>query len=219
MARTRYIKHTFFTNEELAEVDPLGRILFAGLWCHADREGRLENRPKKLKVLILPYDECSIPDLLAQLEKRTFIKCYSTDGSEYIQITNFTKHQTPHIKEQASTILPPDGAEPTKPLHVEQEANTKTKKKAELKERAREIIKFLNEQGGRDFDYTNDTTIEPVVGRLSEGATDAQCRQIIVRAARKWKGDPKMGDYIRPATLFGKKNFWQKYRGELVKSP
>ena len=45
MARTRSIKPGFFTNDLLGEIHPLGRILFAGLWCQADRLGIVEYRP------------------------------------------------------------------------------------------------------------------------------------------------------------------------------
>jgi hypothetical protein len=48
MARSRNIKPGFFTNDELAECHPLGRLLFAGLWTIADKRG-LDDRPKKLK--------------------------------------------------------------------------------------------------------------------------------------------------------------------------
>jgi hypothetical protein len=55
VARSRNIKPGFFLNDELAECEPLARILFAGLWCIADREGRLEDRPKRIKAEVLPY--------------------------------------------------------------------------------------------------------------------------------------------------------------------
>ena len=50
MARARNIKPGFFLNEELGVLPPLVRILFAGLWCIADRDGRLEDRPKRIKM-------------------------------------------------------------------------------------------------------------------------------------------------------------------------
>lgn len=110
MARTRNLKPSFFTNETLAEVNPLGRLLFQGLWCHADREGRLEDRPRRLKAEILPYDECDMEALLSDLTVRGFILRYGgTDGKRYIQVLAFSKHQQPHVKEAASTIPPPDG--------------------------------------------------------------------------------------------------------------
>ena len=37
--RARNLKPGFFKNETLAEIEPLGRLLFQGLWCMADREG------------------------------------------------------------------------------------------------------------------------------------------------------------------------------------
>lgn len=108
MARSRNLKPGFFTNDLLAEIAPLGRLLFQGLWCHSDREGRLIDRPKKLKAEILPYDECDVNSLLNDLEKHGFIIRYVIDSIAYIQVVNFVKHQNPHIKEQASEIPAPD---------------------------------------------------------------------------------------------------------------
>lgn len=108
MARSRNIKPSFFTNETLAEVSAIGRLLFAGLWTVADREGRLEDRPRKLKVELLPYDECDIESLLNSLQKLGFIQRYQVSDKQYIQVLNFTKHQNPHMKEAASTIPAPD---------------------------------------------------------------------------------------------------------------
>jgi len=69
MARARNIKPGFFMDDVLAEIEPLGRILFAGLWCIADREGRLEDRPKRIKAEVLPYDECDMDNLLEHSEE------------------------------------------------------------------------------------------------------------------------------------------------------
>ena len=41
MARARILKPGFFANELLADINPYGRLLFAGLWTLADREGTL----------------------------------------------------------------------------------------------------------------------------------------------------------------------------------
>lgn len=108
MSRARNIKPGFFKNDRLAECDPLARILFAGLWCEADREGRLEDRPKRLKAEYLCYDNCDVDILLAQLYERGFIVRYGAGECKYIQIVAFKKHQNPHVKEGASTIPAPD---------------------------------------------------------------------------------------------------------------
>lgn len=104
MARARNIKPGFLKNEELCEIDPLGRLLFAGLWMLADREGRLEDRPKRIKADCLPYDSCDIDELLWQLHERNFIIRYKVGESRFIQIPKFSDHQHPHANEIVSKI-------------------------------------------------------------------------------------------------------------------
>lgn len=106
MARSRNIKPGFFMNDELGRMSPMARLLFAGLWCVADREGRLLDRPMRIKAEVLPYDDVDINSLLNDLQEAEFIIRYSVDGSNYIQIINFSKHQNPHKNEAESTIPP-----------------------------------------------------------------------------------------------------------------
>jgi len=105
--RARNIKPGFFSNDLLPECEPLARLLFIGLWCMADKAGRLEDRPKKIKIDVLPCDDCDIESMLRQLEKHRFIVRYSVGDARYIQVVNFEKHQNPHCKEKASTIPAP----------------------------------------------------------------------------------------------------------------
>ena len=115
MARARNIKPGFFLNDELGELDPLARLLFAGLWCVADKEGRLEDRPKRIKIETLPYDDCDIDKLLDDLAESGFIVRYEVDETRYIQVENFRKHQNPHPKEAASVLpAPPENREEIK---------------------------------------------------------------------------------------------------------
>lgn len=106
MARSRNIKPGFFTNDCLAECEPLARLLFAGLWTIADRAGRLEDRPRRIKAEVLPYDECDIEDLLGQLVEHGFIDRYVVehDNMPVIQIVTFELHQNPHVNEPMSKI-------------------------------------------------------------------------------------------------------------------
>lgn len=110
MARTRSIKPGFFDNEILGDIEPLTRLLFIGLWCIADREGRLEDRPRRIKKEILGYDDVDadeVDKMLQKLHDAGFIIRYTIEGKEYIEVINFTKHQNPHIREKASEIPPP----------------------------------------------------------------------------------------------------------------
>lgn len=113
MARIRYIKPAFFTDEEIGDLKPIERLAYAGLWCYADRSGRLEDRPRSLKVKILPYDNVDFDEILNVLTAKPFIIRYSANGSNYIQIVHFLKHQKPHNTEQQSVIPPPKDVETT----------------------------------------------------------------------------------------------------------
>lgn len=108
MARARNIKPGFFENVELAELPIHARLLFIGLWTLADREGRLEDRPKQIRFKLMPYDEFDPEQSLQQLHNSGFILRYQADGNSFIQVRNFLKHQTPHCKEKESTIPAPD---------------------------------------------------------------------------------------------------------------
>lgn len=108
MARARNIKPGFFKNEVLAELHPLARILFIGLWTLADREGRLEDRPKRIKAECLPYDDCDVDAFLWDLHRAGFILRYEVSGGRYIQILKFKEHQSPHFKEPPSVIPAPE---------------------------------------------------------------------------------------------------------------
>lgn len=106
MARSRNIKPGFFKNEQLAELAFEDRILFQGLWCEADREGRLEDRPRRIKAEVFPYDPVDVDAALSRLEKAGFVIRYVADGRKCIEVVNFGKHQNPHKKEAASALPP-----------------------------------------------------------------------------------------------------------------
>jgi len=105
MARARSIKPSLMANEELAALDPLTRLLFPYLWMLADREGRLEDRPRRIGAVALPYDQCAdVHQMLEDLQLAGFIHRYVVQDIGIIQIINFAKHQTPHSKEVKSTL-------------------------------------------------------------------------------------------------------------------
>lgn len=100
MARSRNIKPGFFKNDVLAEIDPLGRILFAGLWTLADFKGELEWRHKKIKAELLPYDDCDVIKLAINLDKSGFIRFYSDGEKIFLKVVAFEEHQNPHKNER-----------------------------------------------------------------------------------------------------------------------
>jgi hypothetical protein len=116
MPRTRSLKQDFFKDEDLCSLPMECRLFFAGMWCQADREGRLEYRPKRLKVEIMPFDDVDVSAICQKLQnpgidhrpEKKFIIIYEVDGQKYIQLLNFKKHQRPHHLEKPSSIPPAD---------------------------------------------------------------------------------------------------------------
>lgn len=107
MARARNIKPSFFTNELLGTLDPIIGMTFIGMWCLADRDGRLEDRPLRIKAELFPYRESlDVNGYLTELERNGFIERYVVDGVGYIQIVNFAKHQSPHSTEKGKGYPP-----------------------------------------------------------------------------------------------------------------
>lgn len=109
MARARNIKPSFFMNEDLAELDFGVRLLFVGLWTLADREGRLEDRPKRIKRELFPSDNLDIDSALNRLEEFDFIKRYKFEEFSVIAIKKFSEHQSPHGTEKDSQLPDENG--------------------------------------------------------------------------------------------------------------
>jgi hypothetical protein len=113
VARIRQIKPGFFLDDELASCCRDTRLLFIGLWVIADREGRLQDRPARIKVQVFPYDPditlTEIEHFLEELSDGGFISRYTTDqGKRLIEIRNFSRHQHFHAKEPTSELPSPE---------------------------------------------------------------------------------------------------------------
>lgn len=111
MARIRNIKPEFFTNADLAERErasglPL-RVAYAGLWCQADREGRLRWDPTRLKLAILPHDQVDFGAVLEALAEGGYLQRYVVEGRTYATIPTFREHQQVHPREAASKLPAP----------------------------------------------------------------------------------------------------------------
>lgn len=108
--RARNIKPGFFKNEDLAELEPIDRLFFIGMWCAADREGRIIDRPKRIKMDVLPCDNYDAEEGIAKLASLGLVERYEADGKRVIQIVNFLKHQSPHGMEGDSQLPAKDGS-------------------------------------------------------------------------------------------------------------
>src|SRR5690606_392135 len=106
MARSRLIKPGFFKNEYLVALPMATRLLFAGLWTLADKEGRLEDRPLRIKMEIFPADDIDVDAALNELASapEPFIIRYESQGVRIIEVVNWHQHQKPHHQEKDSVL-------------------------------------------------------------------------------------------------------------------
>lgn len=260
MARARNIKPGFFKNEDLAELAFEYRLLFIGLWTLADRDGLMEDRPKRIKMEVFPADDVNVDKGLDTLAAAGMIRRYTANGGRYIEVCNFLKHQHPHHKEPPSTLPKPEASPrlipPSKTdepgvlpssIPPEPEADpqltlvppqsdpsdslipdsgfsdtgkntlsSKAVQTARHRAVARELIDFLNEKSGKAHTHA-EANLEFIVARLKDGATPEECRMVIARKCRDWRGTD-MEQYLRPATLFNRTKF-ASYQGDLVVAP
>lgn len=109
--RIRTIKPEAFLHEGLWDLHeetgfPIFQA-FVGLWTQADREGRFEWRPRRLKAAILPYWDGTFAKVLDALEGAGFVESYEVDGKRFGWIPTFTRHQVINKREAASTLPEP----------------------------------------------------------------------------------------------------------------
>jgi hypothetical protein len=202
MPRARLIKPDFFFDEELAELPSDAQLLFVALWMAADREGRLEDKPRVIKAKIFPFGRGDVPELLKMLADSDFILRYQIEGKRYIQIRSFLKHQKPHSREADSTIPAPPGqcigsarampghdlgSAKAMPSRAERESETESVSKAEAeRERGRHDLGSARVEAG-DEALSLSLNFSPFLAGLVEelAATGLYLPEMVPRVARK----------------------------------
>ncbi len=116
MARSRLLKPDFFDDEKMADLPFAARLLFEALWCLADREGRLEDRPEKIAAFAFPYDKPiqkrARKEAPSHLDALVSVGCavrYEVEGQRLILLPHFKDHQKIHDREAQSVLPPPQG--------------------------------------------------------------------------------------------------------------
>lgn len=111
MARIRSIKPEFWTDEKVVEVSAFARLLFIGAWNFCDDDGRMVYSPKRLKMQIFPSDDVDCAALTVELERQKLVQIYTVDGTDYLQVTGFLKHQKIDKRSASKLPPPPDSSE------------------------------------------------------------------------------------------------------------
>lgn len=204
MARSRNIKPGFFQNEDLQELDFATRLFFIGLWTEADKEGRLEDRPKKLKNALFPADDVEVEQMLDGLAAYGFISRYERAGKKIIQIVKWAKHQNPHRRE-APSALP---AETDEVVEEEQQAESGPQK-AETEAAFETFWKLYPRKTAKDNARKAFAKINPDAGLLAQIleslAKHCTCQswlkddgQFIPHAAT-WLNGKRWNDEVKPS--------------------
>lgn len=89
MPKIRALKPDFWTDDAMVELSAHARLLFMGLWTYACDNGHLEDKPRQIKMRILPADDVKVADLLDELESSGRI----SRRNGWVAVLNFAKHQ------------------------------------------------------------------------------------------------------------------------------
>lgn len=115
MARIRTIKPEFFTSDDICALSMAARLLYIGAWCEADREGRMEWKPRSLKRRYLPDDNIDIDALCGELINAGLVVLY---GDSLAYIPTFAKHQHINPRESVSNLPEPPDHVPESPKRI-----------------------------------------------------------------------------------------------------
>ena len=89
MPKIRGIKPDYWTDEDIVELSLPARLLYIGLWNYACDNGHLQDKPKQIKMRILPGDEVNVSELLRELASAGRIH----RGDGWITVPNLGEHQ------------------------------------------------------------------------------------------------------------------------------
>jgi len=78
------------------------------------------------------------------------------------------------------------------------------------------IVKLLNKESNKNFDFKNKKTISLISARFKEGYFREDFEKVIKDRSARWLNDDKMSEYLRPETLFSKK--FEGYLNSVPKS-
>lgn len=113
MARIRTIKPEFPQSESVGKLSRDARLLFIQLWTIADDLGRARAAHRLLASQLYPYDDDALKKIggwLSELDENGFIRLYTYENKQYLDIPSWSKHQ--RIDNAGKSQLPEFRREP-----------------------------------------------------------------------------------------------------------
>lgn len=229
MPRKREIRPQFALDEDLGGCSPVARLFAIYLLMWVDREGFVEDRPKRLKAEMLPYDDADGTVIVDELVRKTrYLKRVELCGVKLLSIVNFKKYQgNIHPNEVPSRFLattkdPPRTHQgPTKDVgckassssssssSFEEVPNGTCRAKPRRSVPYSQIVTLLNDVCDRQFktDPVPEPTKRLIKARFNGGATVEDFESVIRVKADQWLTDERMAQFLRPSTLFQASKF------------
>lgn len=205
--RIRTVKPEFFQDERLYDLEvqtglPI-RVIFIGMWCVSDREGRFDWNPRRLKVQILPHDEAiDFGAALTALETGGFIIKYQVGDKTLGCVPGFASHQVVNNRERdSSRPEPPELDRPKPPKDaeskpVDQKPADQKKGASDLDKRAYKVFRAFGLKCDRDELWRLGGDISNMIMSSAQMLDDDGVAQIC-RNAEAWR---KSSTWIKDLT-------------------
>lgn len=146
MARIRTIKPEFPQSESIGRLSRDARLLFIQIWTLADDEGRARASSRGLASALYPFDD-DVRDLidgwLCELQRERLITRYEVEGSTYLEVNNWRKHQK--IDRPSKSRLP--GFDEASRVFDERSTITRGASDADLGPRTVDLVPRTKDQG------------------------------------------------------------------------
>jgi len=136
--------------------------------------------------------------LLSRYETEQQIEQQHCSRNSIITITNYDQYQ------KVNSGLNKDRTASEQPVNTNKQlTNLINEKNNTVLEEIQEILTYLNEATGRDFNLITVTNQYEIKKRLAEGFKVEDFKTVVDNMVSVWAGKPEKTQYFRPQTLFG----------------
>lgn len=231
----RILREGILTSPRIAKLSWPAEVFYRRLHSVVDDYGRYHAHPMLLRAACYPLqlDKVSDSDIgkwMRETAEAALVRVYpAEDGKDYLELLDFRQQ----VRAAKSKFPPPTAdaermrsrcVADAEPLHTKTETESETKKtlsgkpdgaavSAKKSGDSVRILEHLNRVSGKAFKPVA-ANLELIEARLREASVE-DVLAVIDRQAAKWGSDEKMSEYLRPATLFNRKNFAQYDAGKL----